>query len=143
MHQQPGTIATDAATAPTAEPLFDRIRRLQDALERKDKQDFLDFFAPDVEYHYHVGSRPLLGIEWVEKFITRYWAQNKESRWVIDRHAETATHLFTEGRETYVNEDGAHVSHPYMGIIEFAPSGKIIGWRDYFQMADPSAAINQ
>lgn len=142
MPQQHGASTEESITGGLGAPLFERIRLLQQALERKDKQAFLDFFAPDVEYHYHVGSRPLLGVAWVEKFITRYWAQNKDSRWVIDRHAETATALFTEGRETYVNEQGASVSHPYMGIIEFSPEGKITGWRDYFQMADPSADIN-
>jgi limonene-1,2-epoxide hydrolase len=44
----------------------------------------------------------------------------------------------TEGREEYVNASGQTVSHPYMGIIEFRDD-LIVGWRDYFQMADPNA----
>lgn len=122
-----------------SEAKIDVIRRLQQAIAAKDKAGFLDFFADEVEYHYHVGTRPLMGKTWVEKFITKYWADNSGSTWVIERHAETDTHLFTEGREEYVSASGQTVTHPYMGIIEFKPDGKIVGWRDYFQMADPNA----
>jgi limonene-1,2-epoxide hydrolase len=117
---------------------IDIIRRLQQAVAARDKQAFLDFFAADIEYHYHVGSRPLLGLAWVDKFITKYWANNVGATWVISRHAETDDCLLTEGREEYVNADGDKVVHPYMGIIEFK-DGKITGWRDYFQMNDPNA----
>ncbi len=122
-----------------AEQKIDTLRRLQRALGARDKAAFLDFFHPDIEYHYHVGSRPLLGIAWVEKFITKYWADNSAATWVIERHAESGEYLFTEGREEYLNADGQKVSHPYMGIIQFR-GGKIVGWRDYFQMKDPNAA---
>ena len=121
------------------EAKIDTLRRLQAALKARDKAAFLGFFAPEVEYHYHVGSRPLIGVEWVEKFINKYWADNSNSTWIIERHAETDTCLLTEGREEYVNASGTLVKHPYMGIIEFRADGKIIGWRDYFQMADPNA----
>jgi ketosteroid isomerase-like protein len=120
------------------ETKFDTIRRLQQALAKRDKDAFLEFFAPDVEYHYHVGSRPLLGKNWVDKFITKYWANNSAATWIIERHAESGDDLFTEGREEYWNADGQKVSHPYMGIVSFR-DGKIVGWRDYFQMNDPNA----
>jgi ketosteroid isomerase-like protein len=121
-----------------AEPKIDVIRRLQQAIAAKDKDAFLAFFAPDVEYHYHVGTRPLVGRDWVEKFITKYWANNSSATWVIDHYAEAEGRLFTEGREQYLNADGQTVSHAYMGIIEFR-DGLVTGWRDYFQMADPNA----
>jgi limonene-1,2-epoxide hydrolase len=100
---------------------------------------FLSVFAEDVVYHYHVGSRPLIGREWVRKFLAKYWANHTKTSWVIEHHAECGDRLLTEGREVYTNADGVEVSHPYMGIIEFR-EGKIVAWRDYFQMADPNAA---
>src|ERR1700722_12931153 len=109
-----------------AEAKIETLRRLQQALVARDKAAFLGFFAPDVEYHYHVGTRPLIGVDWVEKFITKYWTDNSGATWIIDRHAETETHLFTEGREEYVNASGQTVSHPYMGIIHFGEDGKIL-----------------
>jgi limonene-1,2-epoxide hydrolase len=126
-------------TVLSAEPRIEVIRRLQRAIAAEDKAAFLDFFAPEVEYHYHVGSRPLVGIAWVDKFISKYWADNSGASWVIERHAESDGHLFTEGREEYVNASGETVTHRYMGIIDFRDDGKIVGWRDYFQMADPNA----
>lgn len=114
------------------------VRRLQQASKRRDLAEFLAFFAPHVEYHYHVGTRPLIGVAWVEKFITKYWKNNGDATWVIVRHAETGDSLLTEGREEYVNADGHKVVHPYMGVIDFE-NGKIVGWRDYFQMNDPNA----
>ena len=120
------------------EPKIDIIRRLQQAIAKRDLKDYLSFFSPDVEYHYHVGTRPLIGIEWMEKFITKYWKNNRNAVWVIVHHAESGDSLLTEGREEYVNADGQNVVHPYMGIIDFQ-DGLIIRWRDYFQMDDPNA----
>lgn len=115
------------------------LHRLQAALERRDKEAFLDFFDPAVEYHFHVGTRPLMGRDWVEKFITKYWKDNGNSTWVIERYAENGNVLMTEGREEYTNASGDPVRHPYMGVIIFGPDDKITAWRDYFQMADPNA----
>lgn len=118
---------------------IERLRALMEVSGRRDKAAFLDAFDPGIEYHYHVGTRPLVGIEWVEKFITRYWANHSATEWVLTNWAQNDTQVLTEGREDYVNADGVKVSHPYMGIIEFNAAGKIIAWRDYFQMKDPAA----
>lgn len=119
-------------------PLIERVRRLQLAMANKDKAAFLAFFSPNVEYHYHVGTRPLIGIDWVEKFLVKYWANHADTSWVIDHWAERGDRLFMEGVERYVNADGDVVTHRYMGIAEFQ-GGLITGWREYFQMADPAA----
>ena len=124
--------------AQLSEPKIDIIHRLQQAIARKDLGAFLGFFAPHVEYHYHVGSRPLIGVEWVEKFMVKYWKNNRDGTWVIVRHAECENAILMEGREEYTNADGQMVVHPYMGVIEFE-GGKIVAWRDYFQMNDPNA----
>lgn len=123
----------------SSEPKIDVLRRLQQAAQQRDKAAFLSFFAPDVEYHYHYGSRPLIGREWVDRFITKYWANHSATTWVIENWAERDGKLLCEGREEYVNADGVLVRHPYMGIIEFDSDDLITGWRDYFQMNDPNA----
>lgn len=120
-------------------PLIERVRRLQLAMASKDKAAFLACFAPDVEYHYHVGTRPLIGIDWVEKFLVKYWANHDDTSWVINHWAERGDRLFMEGVERYVNAAGDEVIHPYMGIAEFR-DGLITSWREYFQMADPAVA---
>lgn len=118
---------------------IDRLRALMEVSGRRDKAAFLDAFDPAIEYHYHVGTRPLIGIDWVDRFISRYWANHSETEWVLDNWAQNGKKVLTEGREDYVNAEGVKVSHPYMGIIEFNDAGKIVAWRDYFQMKDPAA----
>ena len=118
---------------------IERLRALMAVSEARDKPAFLDFFADDVEYHYHVGTRPLIGKEWVDRFITKYWANHSATKWTLVNWAENGDKVLTEGQEDYVNADGFSVSHPYMGIIEFR-DGKIVAWRDYFQMKDPAAS---
>jgi limonene-1,2-epoxide hydrolase len=128
------------AAAATAEAGIDILRRLQAGNARRDKAALLEFFTPDVEYHYHVGSRPLKGRDWVDRFFTKYWSSHSATKWLILNWAERDGRLLTEGVEEYVNADGVPVRHPYMGIIEFTPDGRISAWRDYFQMNDPNAA---
>ena len=122
-----------------SESKMEVIGRLQKAIEAQNMAEVLSYFDPDIEYHYHVGTRPLKGIAWVEKFFTKYWAEHSGGSWVVLNWAERDNVLLTEGREEYVNADGVLVKHPYMGVIEFGADGKITGWRDYFQMQDPNA----
>lgn len=117
---------------------IEQLRKVMDAAQRRDKAAFLAAFDPAIEYHYHVGTRPLAGIEWVDRFITKYWANHSATEWILTNWAENGDVLLTEGREDYVNADGVKVSHPYAGVIQFK-GDKIVGWRDYFHMKDPAA----
>ena len=104
------------------------------ATEAKDHDTFLGYLTDDIEYHYHVGSRPLLGKEWVQKFLNKYEDIAADVLWRIDRYAETDDCLFVEGYEEYTDRrTGDRMAHPYMGILEFR-DGKIAKWRDYFEM---------
>ena len=103
----------------------------------KDQDKFLSYLTDDVEYHYHVSTRPLIGKEWVEKFLNKYDEICADVLWRVDRHAESDDCLFVEGYEEYTDlRTGERVAHPYMGIMEFR-DGKIAKWRDYFEMNNP------
>lgn len=100
----------------------------------QDDEKFLSYLTDDIEYHYHMGSRPLLGKEWVQKFLNKYREITADVKWQILRHAETENELFVEGYEEYLDtRTNEIIAHPYMGIFEFR-DGKISGWRDYFEM---------
>jgi limonene-1,2-epoxide hydrolase len=100
----------------------------------QDDEQFLGYLTDDIEYHYHMGSRPLLGKEWVQKFLNKYREITADVKWQILRHAETENELFVEGYEEYLDtRTNEIIAHPYMGIFEFR-DGKISGWRDYFEM---------
>ena len=114
--------------------LFERFRAAQQAIIKQDDEAFLDLLTDDVEYHYHVGTRPLIGKEWVQKFLIKYREVTSDAHWVIHNHAENGNVLFTEGIEEYFDvRSQMTISHPYAGVIEFR-DGKIVKWKDYFEM---------
>jgi len=113
---------------------METVKAVMQANVDQDDEKFLGFLTDDIEYHYHVGSRPLIGKEWVQKFLNKYREITANVNWRIDRHAETENELFVEGYEEYLDtRTNEVIAHPYMGIFEFR-DGKIARWRDYFEM---------
>jgi len=113
---------------------MEMIEALMQANVDQDDEKFMGFLTDDIEYHSHVGSRPLIGKEWVQKFLTKYREITANVYWRVDRYAETENELFLEGYEEYLDtRTNEMIAHPYMGIFEFR-DGKISGWRDYFEM---------
>ncbi len=112
----------------------DTLKTIMQANLAKDTEAFLSHLTDDVEYHYHMSSRPLLGKEWVRRFIEKYRCVTADSTWRIDRTAEGADFLMVEGYEEYTDtRSGKRIAHPYMGIFEFR-GDKVAKWRDYFEM---------
>jgi limonene-1,2-epoxide hydrolase len=113
--------------------LIDTVRELQAALGRRDRAAILAFVAPDLEYHYHVGSKPLHGVDRFGKFLDGYFALMQDVDWKIERWAQNGDVLMTEGYEEYTDtQTGQRLTNRYMGSMEFR-GGKIAKWRDYFQ----------
>ena len=114
--------------------MIETVHKIRKATEEQDDEAFLSYLTDDVEYHYHVGTRPLLGKEWVRKFLVKYREVTADSKWRIDNYAEKDNKLFIEGYEEYLDtRTNERIAHPYMGIMEFR-DGKICKWRDYFEM---------
>ena len=113
---------------------METVNKIRQATADQDDEAFLSYLTDDVEYHYHVGSRPLIGKEWVRKFLNKYREVTAESTWRIDNFAEKDNKIFIEGYEEYLDtRTNERIAHPYMGIMEFR-DGKICKWRDYFEM---------
>ena len=113
---------------------IDIVNALREASLKKDHESFLSHLSDDIEYHYHVGSRPLIGKEWVQKFLNKYDSITEDVVWRIDRYAEVDDCLLLEGYEEYTDlRTGDRIAHPYMGVFEFS-GDKVTGWRDYFEM---------
>lgn len=110
------------------------ISEIREASLEKDHETFLSYLSDDIEYHYHVGSRPLIGKEWVQKFLNKYDSITADVVWRIDRYAEVDNCLLLEGYEEYTDlRTNEKIAHPYMGVFEFE-GDKIVKWRDYFEM---------
>jgi limonene-1,2-epoxide hydrolase len=114
---------------------IETMHKLIGASIEQDKQKFLSFFAPDVEYILHTSARPLQGLAWLERFLDKYFADMTDVIWRVDRWAQNGNKLLVEGYEEYRERaSGKRVGHPYMGIVEFNDRGEITAMRDYFEM---------
>lgn len=112
----------------------DTLRSIMAATQAQDNEQFLSFLADDVEYLFHVGSPGVRGKDGVRRFLAKYRTIAKDVVWRVDRTAESGDCLFIEGYEEYTDmRTGVRTAHPYMGIMEFR-DGKIVKWRDYFEM---------
>ena len=101
------------------------------AWQRKDIDGVLEQLCDDVEYHFLVGERPLLGKEWVRRFLERFGQHISDTNnWRILRSAESGDALLLEGVDDYIDSDGRRIRYPYMGVFEFR-GGKVLRWRDY------------
>ena len=110
------------------------VNALRDANLSKNHQAFLSHLTDDIEYYYHMSSRPLIGKAWVQKFLSKYDSITSDVIWRIDRHAETDDALLVEGYEEYTDtRTGDRIAHPYMGVFEFN-GDKVCKWRDYFEL---------
>ncbi len=103
------------------------------AWARHDIDELLTHISPDIEWHYQVGSRPILGRDDMAKMLDRLKAHQLDSKWRLVRHAESGDCVFIEAVDDYRNPDGHRVQAPYMGVYEF--EGPLISaWRDYVDM---------
>jgi len=109
---------------------IDVVNELIEAWKKADIDGVLSYLSDDIEYHYLVGARPLLGKDWVRKFLNKFGAGQTDIRWRIVNHASNGDQLLVEGIDDYVDADGMRIRTPYMGIFEFR-DGKICRWRDY------------
>jgi len=109
------------------------LEALIDAWRRKDLAEVLDFVTDDLVYHFHVGTRPIVGKATFEKFLKRLGENQQEVGWRIVRHAQSGDVLFVEGFDAYTDAKGQHIRHPYAGVFEFQ-DGRIRRWRDHFDL---------
>ena len=107
------------------------VEAIIDAWKNKDIDGVLAQLCDDVEYHYLVGERPLIGKDWVRKFLERFGGHIGETNnWRILRSAETDNALLLEGVDDYLTTEGKRICYPYMGAFEFR-DGLVSHWRDY------------
>ncbi len=104
------------------------------AWEARDVEAILGMMAPDVVYH-NIPMPPMTGHAAVRQFIGPFLAMSKRVEWQVHAIAETAQGVvLTERTDIFELANGKTVTLPVMGAFEIA-DGKIIRWRDYFDMA--------
>ena len=121
----------DSSMSKSAREKLAVVQAIIDAWKQKDVDGVLSRLCEDVEYHYLVGERPLVGRDWVRRFLERFGGHIEgDNRWRILRCAEAGDALLLEGVDDYLTADGHRVRYPYMGVFEFR-DGRVARWRDY------------
>ena len=113
------------------------VRSFCDAFEKHDAEALRPFLAEDVVYH-NIPMDPVVGAEDTVAFLAGFLA-------MCERMTIETTHLavrddvvLTERIDTFT-VGGTATPLPVMGTFEIR-DGKIAAWRDYFDMAQITAA---
>lgn len=125
-----------------ASPRLDVVLQIVSAWRTHDIDTVMSHLADDVEWHYHVGSRPIIGVEGVRKTLARLASHQLDVGWQIVRAAESEDAIMVEGTDDYRNPTGVHVRVPYMGVFQFSDpaSDRVTAWRDYVDLSLMKAA---
>ncbi len=115
------------------------VQELFRAWGRHDVDTIIGLMAADVEWHYHVGSPPVNGVDAMRKVLDRLKNHQIDSTWRLTRHAETGNALLVEGVDDFESAAGHRVQVPYMGVYEFDGEA-ITSWRDYVDLGLLTAA---
>ena len=103
------------------------------AWARQDHAAVLDLVHEDVEYQNMPLPDVMRGKAAIAAFMARFGKGMSDIKVELRHIVEVGDVVFHEGVETYVRK-GQRVALPYCGVFEFR-DGKIIGWRDYFDLA--------
>lgn len=112
------------------------VHRLMDSYRRGSVEEFLDCFTEDLEYHYHMGSRPVLGKAKMRKFLDNYGRAYEQRVWRLDAWAGNGDLLLVEGyEELFDRKHDRTIKQPFMQAYEFR-GDKIAKLRDYYEPAN-------
>jgi len=121
---------------------LDTVRRFLDAARRHDFDAVLGCVTDDIEYYFHMGSKPVLGKEKMRKFLRNYTAAYEAREQRILHWAEADELLLLEGyEELHDRKLDRIIRQPFMQAYEFR-DGRIAKLRDYYEPANlrPPAA---
>ncbi len=95
--------------------------------------------ALDMDVHYHnVPLEPIEGRDSVRAYLEKVWRFD-EVDWELLNVAADGNVVLTERVDNFVI-NGHPVSLPVMGVFEVR-DGRIINWRDYFDLAGYRAQL--
>jgi limonene-1,2-epoxide hydrolase len=112
------------------------VHRLIDSYRGRRFDELIDCFTEDVEYHYHMGTRPVNGKAKMRKFLDNYSNAYEQRAWRIDAWADNGDLLLVEGyEELYDPKYDRIIQQPFMQAYEFR-GDRIAKMRDYYDSAN-------
>lgn len=129
---------SDLTQQPVDHSLLAIVETVMEAWGRHDLDGVLAPMSDDIEWHYHVGSRPVVGKEAMRKVLEKLAAHQLDSAWRVIRHAtrpepDGRVALFVEAVDDYRSPDDRRVVVPYAGVYEF-DGETVVAWRDYVDL---------
>lgn len=102
------------------------------ASKKMDHDAILDLMTDDIEYYWHMHTRPIIGKVTMRKFLRNYEAGFEQEAWIITNWAERGDVLLTEGLEKlYDRANDRRIDNHFMQALEFR-DGKICKLRDHY-----------
>lgn len=112
------------------------VQRLMEHYREGRSDEFVECFTDNVEYYWHMGSRPVSGKEKLRKFLRNYGGAYKQRQWRLDSWAGEGDLLLVEGyEELYEHKYERIIKQPFMQAYEFR-GDKIAKMRDYYEPAN-------
>lgn len=102
------------------------------AINAQDVEAVMAFFTPDAVYH-NMPMPPAQGTDAIRNVIAMFVTPADRIEWRILAIAQTGHTVLTE-RDDRFEMGGRAVALPVMGAFE-VEAGRIVAWRDYFDMA--------
>lgn len=116
------------------------VREFVAAWSRLDTNELVEYFAKEGTY-FNIPTQPVSGHENLRKFIGGFIANWDKTDWeIISLLAKGNTIMVERMDRTVVG--GKPVNLPCFGIFEMK-DGKIVEWRDYFDMGTYVKALSQ
>lgn len=103
-----------------------------DAWSQSDPELLISYFATDAIYH-NVPLQPLTGTVEIKSFLDGYFSVVHLDI-ITDVIATVGNTVLSERLDILTLEGREPVDLPVMGTMEFNEEGKIVAWRDYFDL---------
>lgn len=119
---------------------IDTVRDFCAAWSRLDTETLMTCFAEDAVYHNMPGP-PAEGRDAVRRTIERFLKGWQSTEWEIVNVAAAGNVVFAERVDRTTDTRGKQIGLPVVGVFEIE-DGKITAWRDYFDLATYTRAMN-
>lgn len=90
--------------------------------------------ADSVVWH-NIPMDPISGVAAMREAVDGFMGPVESCEWIIHAIAANNNTVLTERTDAFILKDGRRAALPVMGTFEISDDGKIVAWRDYFDMA--------
>lgn len=109
------------------------IRDFCAAFSNLDADEVMSYFVDDGPTYHNMPGPPAVGSDAVRALVEGFLGRWDKTEWQLLNIASAGNVVFAE-RLDVTDEGGKHVDLPCVGVFELNDDGKIVTWRDYFDI---------